>query len=366
MANFAKPGPLSVRGGKCGASCPLPFQAQLNVVIQPVTTMPIFDLIAAEAQSPLGGEPLQLIELADGVVTVPDAPLCIGIDRVGALPACDPADFTALVTTRPAAPAPWVSVEPARLDGQIDQVRAAIARAPIAACLLARVLRIGATLPFADALELESLAYSTLLGGNEFAAWRARWSADETDGVEAAVPVRYEREGDLVTLVLASPASRNAMTAAMRDALWEGLVNVLEDPSLPRLVLRGEGRCFSTGGRLPEFGTARDLAAAHVIRTQRSPAALLHRLGHRAEVRLHGACIGSGIEVPTAAARRIAAPNLVVQLPELRMGLIPGAGGTVTLARAIGRHRLAWLVLGGFRLGAQGALDWGLVQAIAA
>ena len=154
------------------------------------------------------------------------------------------------------------------------------------------------------------------------------------------------------------------MTAAMRDALYEALVNVLEDPSLPRLILKGDGRCFSSGGALAEFGSTGDLAAAHVIRTPRSCARLLPLLGPRAEVHLHGACIGAGIEVPAAAARRRAAPDLLVQLPELRMGLIPGAGGTVTLARTVGRHRLFWLTLGAFRLGAAQARDWGLIHAV--
>lgn len=97
----------------------------------------------------------------------------------------------------------------------------------------------------------------------------------------------------------------------------------------------------------------------------RSAALLVHRMGDRARVRLHGACIGSGIEIPAAAARRIGSADLLVQLPELRMGLMPGAGGTATLARAIGRHRLAWQVFGGFRIGAAQALDWGLIDAIA-
>ncbi|PZU17484.1 MAG: hypothetical protein DI591_03975 [Citromicrobium sp.] len=58
----------------------------------------------------------------------------------------------------------------------------------------------------------------------------------------------------------------------------------------------------------------------------RSAALLVHRMGDRARVRLHGACIGSGIEIPAAAARRIGSADLLVQLPELRMGLMPGAG----------------------------------------
>lgn len=285
------------------------------------------------------------------------------LDREGLLPQVDPASYDVLVSTHPGAPPPWVSVSPERIDGQLETVLAMAALSPVATAMLARVLRLGEGLDFDTALELESLAYSTLLGGGEFARWLGD-AAQPEDSEQTGDPVHCQREGDGVTLTLASPGNHNAMTAAMRDALYEALVNVLEDPSLPQLMLRAEGKCFSTGGALAEFGTARDLAQAHVIRNQRSCARILHRLGDRATVRLHGACIGSGIEVPAAAFRRIAAPDLLVQLPELRMGLIPGAGGTVSLARAIGRHRLLWLGLGAFRIGAVQALDWGLIHAV--
>ena len=311
--------------------------------------------------SPLSGSPLVLTGDPDEA-GAPSAALVL-VDRAGALPSADPAAFAALVTTRPAAPAPWVSVAPGRLEAQLGECAATAARDPVATSMLARLLRLGEGLAFDAALEMESLAYSALLGGGEFAAWR-KGAVAQPDAPTAPDPVRYDREGDAVTLSLASPGNRNAMTAAMRDALCEGLANVLDDPSAPSLLLRGDGRCFSTGGHLPEFGTARDLARAHLIRMERSPARLLHRLGARTEARLHGACIGSGIEIPAAAARRIAAPGTFVQLPELRMGLIPGAGGTVTLARAIGRHRLFWLALGCFRLPAEAALEWGLFHAV--
>ncbi len=319
------------------------------------------DLLGTDALSPLCGSPLVLLAPGEAV---PAGAVAVLVDREDALPPVDPATYDALVTTRVDAPAPWVSVAPERLEAQLEAVRQTASQAPVASAMLARLLRLGEGLPFDTALELESLTYSALLGGGEFAGWLA--GADrKPGGAQGLPPVRYEREGDAVILWLASPGNRNAMNAAMRDALWEALANLLEDPSLPHLTLRAEGRCFSTGGDLAEFGTARDLAAAHVIRTRRSCARLLHRLGDRAEVHLHGACIGSGIEVPAAAARRSAAPDLLVQLPELRMGLIPGAGGTVSIARAIGRHRLLWLALGAFRIGAGQALDWGLIHRIA-
>jgi len=329
--------------------------------MQPVPS----DLIGLAARSPLEGS--TLLELGAGALDAPphDWGVTLLVDRAGALPDIDPARCDVMVTTRADAPAPWVSVPPQRLDAQLAAMHETATRAPLATAMLARLLRLGEGLAFDAALELESLAYSALLGGAEFGAWLdARSDDDGAEGEQGLPPVRYDREGDRVTLTLASPGNHNAMTAAMRDGLWEALVNVLEDPSVPQLVLRGQGRCFSTGGHLPEFGTARDPARAHAIRTARSCAAVLHRLGTRGEVFLHGACIGSGIEVPAAASRRVGASDLMVQLPELRMGLIPGAGGTVTLARAIGRHRLLWLALGAFRLGAAQARDWGLIHGI--
>lgn len=308
---------------------------------------------------PLSGAP-PLVEIADlGAPPEAGGAVVVGIDRAGRLPPFDPEGYDALVTTRPDAPAPWVAVDSRRLDAQLAAVRQTAARAPVATTMLARLLRTGEGLDFETAFELELLAYSTLLGGAEFAGWR-----QQRPGGRGSPPaaVRYERTGDRVVLTLASPESRNALSAAMRDALFEALANVAEDPTRPSLLLQADGRCFSTGGHLPEFGTARDLARAHLIRTARNPAQLLLRIGARAAVRVHGACIGSGVEIAAAAARRTGSAGCFFALPELGMGLIPGAGGTVTIARAIGRHRLMWLALGGFRLGAARAAAWGLLD----
>jgi enoyl-CoA hydratase/carnithine racemase len=104
---------------------------------------------------------------------------------------------------------------------------------------------------------------------------------------------------------------------------------------------------------------------AHYIRSLRSCAMLLMALGERATVHLHGACIGSGIEIAAAAGRRVAHPDAFFQLPEVAMGLIPGAGGTVTINRAIGRHRAAYIALSGRRFSARIGLEWGLATDMA-
>jgi len=312
-----------------------------------------------------------MIDLADADAGTTSARLAertqaviVGIDRFGVLPPCGTQLFDCLLTTAPNPPKPWVHVPD--IGRWVDSVSERIAKTPIAAAICMSVLRIGETASTSDALKIESTAYSALLGGDEFRRWHARCKTVPQCMEEDGPPVIFERTDDHITLTLARPGSNNPMTADMRDALWEALAAVLDDPLQPTVLLRGAGACFSTGGHLPEFGSAVDLAKAHVVRTARSCAALLYELGERAEVELHGVCVGSGIEVPTAAARRRAIVGASFQLPELGMGLMPGAGGTVTIARAIGRHRTAAMVLSGRRISAQIALDWGLVHTIEA
>ena len=136
------------------------------------------------------------------------------------------------------------------------------------------------------------------------------------------------------------------------------------DPEVREIVLRGDGPSFCSGGDLDEFGTTPDPATAHVVRTTRSPARLLAALAERVTVRVHGACIGAGVELAAFAGRVTAAPDAFFALPEIGMGLLPGAGGTVSIPRRIGRQRTAWWALTGARIDAGTALAWGLVDAI--
>lgn len=328
----------------------------------------------AEEWSSLGSSPLAIIDLsqagADAAarhLAETSPALVLGVDRAGLCPSVDANHFDCLLTSADNPPGPWVSLSPKRIERTLAGLSQTVTAAPIAASILARVLRINERLDLRDALEVESLAYSTLLSGSAFAQWRNGRSAIDMrpDTAGRGPLVEYEREGDHVTLTLASPATHNAMSAAMRDALFDALATVADDPTRPTLALEGAGRCFSVGGDLAEFGTAADLALAHAIRTTHSCTRLIAELGDRVHVRLHGACIGSGIEIPAAATLRTAAPGSFFQLPELRMGLIPGAGGTVSIARAIGRHRAAWMVLSGQRIGTATAHDWGLIHEIA-
>lgn len=247
-------------------------------------------------------------------------------------------------------------------DDEVVEVADALARHPRAALAAALHLRGAHRRDVPDGLVAESAIYSTLLAGPEHRRWR------EATPVRHPIEVggdrlRAYRHGDELHVVLARPEVRNALDAAMRDQLLEALAVAEADPGV-RVVLRGDGPAFCSGGDLDEFGTAPDPPLAHLIRLRRSIGLALHRLADRTTVVVHGACAGSGVELPAFAGRVVARPDATFVLPELSMGLIPGAGGTVSLPARIGRHRTAWLVLTGRTIDAGVARAWGLVDAI--
>jgi enoyl-CoA hydratase/carnithine racemase len=288
------------------------------------------------------------------VETAPAGPgaVRVGVHRGGDLPTENLEAFDILLTATAGAPRPWVSAPGDALEVELARLAEQVAGQPTAAAVAAQVLRATLKLSFGEALALESLAYSMLLASGGFRAWRA-------------VVAIEERGGDLV-IRLTRPERRNAFDARMRDALVEALAFAADHPDAPRVILCGAGPAFSAGGDLDEFGRADDVGLAHLIRALRSPAALVHALGDRLTARLHGACVGAGIEVPAAAARVTAAPSAVFRLPEVSMGLIPGAGGTASIPRRIGRHRAAYMAISGAEIDVQTALAWGLVDAEAA
>lgn len=333
------------------------------------THAPATNWLDTDRFSALGNSPLICVEAAHRrPPSVRVQAVIVGTDRSGTLPPVNPSCYDLLLTTAVNPPRPWIGIASERWDQECSALVEAVGARPQAATIFCQIARIIEQLPFAEALDVESLAYSALLRGREFAQWRGHQGGTgcpSTDyEIVTAGLVRYGREGDRVTLTLNDPDRRNAMTAAMRDALFGALASVLDDPTGPRLILRGAGRAFSVGGCLAEFGSAQDLAEAHIVRSLRCCARLLHALGERAEVHMHGACIGSGLEIPAAAHSRTATHGSFFQLPELAMGLIPGAGGIVTLSRAIGRHRTGWMLLTGRRISARTALNWGLVHTL--
>ncbi len=108
-----------------------------------------------------------------------------------------------------------------------------------------------------------------------------------------------------------------------------------------------------------------DPVGAHAVRTTRSIPLGLLATGLPVTAYVHGLCIGAEAELPAFCGRVVAAPDASFRLPEVAMGLVPGAGGTASIPRRIGPQRAAYLILSGLPIDAELALAWGLVDEIA-
>jgi hypothetical protein len=293
-------------------------------------------------------------DLLDGVPAV-----VIGVsERVTEnRPGCD-----VLLTNEVGASRPWVSC-PAGYGSAVDHLLERVRHNPIASVVLVQLLRLSAGLTVPQALVAESLAYSALQSGPE----HQRWLSSKQPGREhesSAPAVVATRLGDSLTITLNRPEIRNAFNAAMRDGLCAALNIALADDTVTDVCIRGAGSSFCSGGDLGEFGTAPDPATAHLTRVTRNPGMLIHDCADRCVVHVHGFSIGAGVELAAFAGQVTAAPDATFALPELHMGLVPGAGGTVSIARRVGRERTAYLGLSGLPIDATTAHDWGLVDNI--
>ena len=245
-------------------------------------------------------------------------------------------------------------------------IEATVAAAPKASISAAVLLR-GGTGTTDERLAKESAVYSLLQAGPEFAAWRATWAARTrraaTHETKSEPPVLSHRDDTTLHVTLNRPTHGNAVSRALRDGLCEALSVALLDPDV-MVTLDANGRNFCTGGDLDEFGSFPDPSTSHLLRLQRSPARMLSRLSNRLCTYVHGTCAGSGIEFAAFSHRVIARPGSTFLLPELALGLVPGAGGTVSIVDRIGAQRTLWMLLTGHRIDVSTALDWGLIDAI--
>ncbi len=238
-----------------------------------------------------------------------------------------------------------------------------IKRTPFAAMALVQLLRLSENLPIEDALTTESFAYAALQNGSEFHEWLATYKRPEISSLSDTHLISH-RNGHTLSLTLNRPEVHNAIDVSLRDALCETLDLALMDTAINTITLTGNGSAFSIGGDVAEFGLVSDPAAAHWIRSLRLPAWRLARLSNRVHVHVNGAAIGAGAEIAAFGTHVTASPHAWFQLPELKYGLIPGAGGTASLPRRIGRHRTAYMALSMEKIRAQTALEWGLIDAV--
>ena len=178
-------------------------------------------------------------------------------------------------------------------------------------------------------------------------------------------PVRFEIDPrGVATITLDRPERLNAINLRMRDLLWEYLGAADAIPEVRAILFRGEGRCFSAGADISEFGTAPSIMAARRARHDRD--IWWQLLTHRCVTvaRMHGYCYGAGLELPLFCDLRIAGTDARLALPEVSLAYIPSAGGTQMLPRIAPPGVAAHLILTGEPIDAETALRWGIVDRV--
>ena len=169
----------------------------------------------------------------------------------------------------------------------------------------------------------------------------------------------YERREDVAVLQIDHPPV-NGLNAATRAALVEGLRKAAGDAKVAAIVITGTDKVFSGGADIREFGTAAAFAEPNLHQVLD----LVEACNKPVVAVINGVCMGGGLELALACHYRVATPDATMALPEVRIGIIPGAGGTQRLPRAVGAEKALRMIATGDPIGAEDALDHGLIERI--
>lgn len=169
--------------------------------------------------------------------------------------------------------------------------------------------------------------------------------------------VKLERHDEIGIVTVDSPPV-NALSAAVRGGILECVKAAVADPAIKGIVLTCSGRTFIAGADITEFGKPPKPPALNDVLSEieNSPKPVV--------AAIHGTALGGGLEVALACHFRVAVREARLGLPEVKLGLLPGAGGTQRLPRAVGPELAVKMIVGGDPIGAAEALKNGLIEEI--
>jgi len=162
-------------------------------------------------------------------------------------------------------------------------------------------------------------------------------------------------EGDVGVLTLNSPPV-NALSAPVRTAINDGIKAAIENPAVKAIVLICDGRTFIAGADITEFGKAP--SGPSLFDAQ----AMIENAPKPVIAAIHGTALGGGLEVALTCHYRVAVPSAKCGLPEVNLGLLPGAGGTQRLPRIVGAEKALEMMTAGSHVGAKACKEMGLVD----
>jgi len=170
--------------------------------------------------------------------------------------------------------------------------------------------------------------------------------------------VALEKQGEIGVLTLNAPPV-NALSAQLRDGLYEGVSRASEDPGIKAIVILCAGRTFIAGADISEFGKPPQGKTLSELN------ALIENAPKPVIAAIHGTALGGGFELALSCHCRIAVPSAKVGLPEVKLGLLPGAGGTQRLPRLTGVEKALDLITSGAPIGAKAAAEMGIIDGLA-
>ncbi|MBI2246459.1 MAG: enoyl-CoA hydratase/isomerase family protein [Armatimonadetes bacterium] len=169
-------------------------------------------------------------------------------------------------------------------------------------------------------------------------------------------------EDRVAVVTLNRPQVLNALNQATMDELVDALEGFERDEGVRCVILTGAGRAFAAGADINEFKGATSVQMLSQYRFQQWER--IRRISKPIIAAVNGFCLGGGCELSMLCDIILAAEGARFGQPEINLGLMPGAGGTQRLPRAVGKHRAMELVLTGRQISAQQAYEWGLVNRV--
>jgi enoyl-CoA hydratase/carnithine racemase len=175
----------------------------------------------------------------------------------------------------------------------------------------------------------------------------------------------FETDGPLGIVTLSRPDRLNAISRQMTLDLFDLVGTIERNDDVRVLIVTGEGRAFCAGADIKERAENQDDFSLQRTSALISPTfTRLERLPQVSIAAINGPAAGGGLELAMACDLRIASSEARMALPEVRLGILPGAGGTQRLPRLVGPARAKEMMLFGGFVDASKALDWGLVNAV--
>ncbi len=173
-------------------------------------------------------------------------------------------------------------------------------------------------------------------------------------------------DSHILQITLNRPQALNALNADLMGQLYQTFIHAKEDKNIKALLITGEGKAFCAGADINHLAKLNGQTGVEFAQYGQMVFRTLETLGKPSLAAINGFALGGGCELAMSATMRIASQAAVFGQPEVKLGVIPGFGGTQRLSRLVGKGRALDLCLTGRTIKADEALQWGLVSEVVA